>query len=417
MIKFDKFILNNGLKVIVYKDKSTPIVAFNLLYKVGAKNENPNQTGFAHLFEHLMFGGSVNVKNFDSVLQKAGGENNAFTNNDFTNYYITIPKQNIETAFYLESDRMLSLAFSQKSLDVQKNVVVEEFKQRYLNQPYGDAYAELRNMAYTTHPYKWQTIGREISHISNASLDEVKKFFFNFYAPNNAILTIAGDVNTNEMQTLCEKWFGDIPKRKILKQTIPSEPIQKNKRTKEIISNVPLNAIYMAYHTCNRLDKDYYPSDLISDLLANGNSSLFNKFLIKEKKLFSQIDAYILGSIDPDLLIVNAKLFENTSYEQAENEIKNEIKKIKNGEFNEKDLEKVKNKSISTIMFSNTNCLNIAMELAYYELLGNANMINQTESKIMKVTKNDIIELANKIFSEDNLSCLYYKSKNNQNVK
>ena len=412
MIKFEKFILNNGLRVIVHKDDTTPLVAFNLLYDVGAKDENPNQTGFAHLFEHLMFGGSINVKNYDKVLQKASGENNAFTNNDYTNYYITLPKQNLETAFYLESDRMLSLAFSQNSLDVQKNVVCEEFKQRYLNQPYGDALAEIRSLAYKKHPYQWQTIGKELSHITNASLDDVKSFFYKFYAPNNAILSIAGDVNLIEIQKLCEKWFGDIPKRNVPKRNLPQEPEQKEKRSKEIIKDVPSNALYMAYHTGGRTDDDYHATDLISDLLANGPSSLFNKILIKEKKLFPQIDAYIQGSIDPGLLNINARLFDTTSYEIAENTIKTEINKITNGDFSEKELTKVKNKSISNMLFSNIEILDIAMELAYFELLGNAELINSVEDNILEVSKSDIIKTAQKIFKEENLSCLYYKSKN-----
>lgn len=414
MIKFEKFTLNNGLRVIVHKDDTTPLVAFNLLYDVGAKDENPNQTGFAHLFEHLMFGGSINIKNYDRVLQKAGGENNAFTNNDFTNYYITLPKQNLETAFYLESDRMLSLNFSQTSLDIQKSVVSEEFKQRYLNQPYGDAFAEIRALAYKKHPYRWQTIGKELSHITNASLEDVKNFFYKFYAPNNAILTIAGDVNLKNIQKLCEKWFDDIPKRDVPKRNLLKEPKQKEKRFKEIVKDVPLNALYMAYHMSGRMDSNYHTTDLISDLLANGQSSLFNKFLIKEKKLFPQIDAYIQGSIEPGLLNINAKLFNKTKFETAEMEIKTEISKIVNGEFSEKELEKVKNKSISTMIFSNIGILNKAMELSYFELLGNADLINYEENKISEVTKADIIKNAQDIFKEENLSCLYYKSKNLQ---
>ncbi len=412
MINFDRFILDNGLKVIVYQDKTTPLVTFNILYNVGARDENENRTGFAHLFEHLMFGGSKNIPSFDTVLQKAGGENNAFTNNDFTNYYITLPKQNIETAFYLESDRMLELGFSKKSLDVQRNVVSEEFRQRYFNQPYGDVSLYLRPLAYKVHPYKWSTIGKEIKHITEASLDDVKDFFYKYYAPNNAILVIGGDVKTQEMQKLCEKWFGEIPRRNVPVKNISQEPPQKEKRTLTLERNVKANAIYMAYHMCDRNHKDYYASDLISDLLSNGKSSLFNINLIKKKRLFSEIDGYIQGSLDPGLLMINGKLNPDIDFETAEKAIKDELAKIINADFSERELTKVKNKSLSTQLFSKIGVLNICMELAFYELLGDANNINFTEDIIMNVSKSDIIRVASEIFREENLSCIYYKSKN-----
>lgn len=411
MINYDKFTLDNGLRVIVYKDPSTPMIAFNILYDVGARDENPERTGFAHLFEHLMFGGSKNIRNYDSVLQKAGGENNAFTNNDHTNYYITVPKQNIETAFYLESDRMLELAFSKKSLDVQRNVVSEEFRQRYFNQPYGDVSLYLRPLAYTAHPYQWSTIGKEISHITGASLKDVKDFFYKHYAPNNAILVIAGDVETSAMEKLCKKWFDDIPRRNVPRRNIPKEPKQTKKRTLSLERDVPANAIYMAYHMCGRKDKDYFAADLISDLLSNGRSSFFNKNLIKEKKLFPEIDAYIQGSLDPGLFMINGKLFETTTFATAEAEIKNELNRMISGDFSERDLEKVKNKSLSTQLFSKIGVLNIAMELAYYEWLGDASMINDVEEKILSIQKQEIVRVAGEIFRDSNLSCIYYESK------
>lgn len=411
MINYDKFTLENGLRVIVYKDKSTPMVAFNILYDVGARDENPDRTGFAHLFEHLMFGGSKNIKNYDTVLQKAGGENNAFTNNDHTNYYITVPKQNLETAFYLESDRMLELAFSKKSLDVQRNVVSEEFRQRYFNQPYGDVSLFLRPLAYKVHPYQWSTIGKEISHITGASLKDVKEFFYKHYAPNNAVLVIAGDVETSAMEKLCKKWFGDIPRRNVPSRQIPQEPIQTEKRTQILERDVPANAIYMAYHMCGRKDNDYFAADLISDLLSNGRSSFFNRTLIKEKKLFPEVEAYIQGSLDPGLFMINAKLFDTTSFDTAESEIKNELNRIIQGDFSARDLDKVKNKSLSTQLFSKIGVLNIAMELAYYEWLGDASMINDIEEKILSVKKEDIVRVASELFRDGNLSCIYYKSK------
>jgi predicted Zn-dependent peptidase len=388
------------------------MVAFNLLYDVGARDENPERTGFAHLFEHLMFGGSKNIKNFDTVLQKAGGENNAFTNNDHTNYYITVPKQNIETAFYLESDRMLELAFSKKSLDVQRNVVSEEFRQRYFNQPYGDVSLYLRPLAYKSHPYQWSTIGKEIRHITEASLDEVKDFFFKYYAPNNAILVIGGDVETAKMVILCKKWFGDIPRRNVPKRDIPSEPVQTEKRILTLERDVQADAIYMAYHMCSRYDDNYFATDLISDLLSNGRSSLFNLNLVKEKNLFPEIDGYIQGSLDPGLFMINAKLYPHVDFDTAEKAIKTEIQKLIDGDFSDRELDKVKNKALSTQLFSKIGVLNIAMELAYYEWLGNAELINSIEEKIMNVTKMDVRRVASEIFKDSNLSCIYYKSKN-----
>ena len=270
MILCDKFTLSNGLRVLVHKDKITPVVAVNLLYNVGSKHEDPNRTGFAHLFEHLMFGGSLNIPVYDEPLEQASGENNAFTSNDITNYYLSLPKENIETAFWLESDRMLSLAFSQKSLDVQKSVVVEEFNQRYLNQPYGDVWLLLRPLAYKVHPYQWPTIGKEPKHISEASMEEVKDFFYSHYAPNNAILCVAGDVTTAQVRELAEKWFGPIPKRTVKTNSISKEPVQTDARRLEVTRNVPYNSIYIAFHMCHKLHPDFATTDLISDILSNG---------------------------------------------------------------------------------------------------------------------------------------------------
>lgn len=415
MIKFDRFVLKNGLRLLVYQDKSTPLVSVNTLYNVGAVNEDENRTGFAHLFEHLMFGGSVNIPEFDTVLQRAGGENNAFTSNDITNYYITIPLQNIETAFYLESDRMLELAFSQKSLDVQKNVVSEEFRQRYLNQPYGDVSLHLRPLAYKVHPYKWSTIGKEISHITDASMQEVKDFFYNHYAPNNAILVVAGNVEPENILKLTEKWFGNILRRNVRNKEIPIEPQQTQKRELILERDVTADAIYMAYHMSKRLSDDYFASDLISDLLSNGKSSMFNKNLIKGDKLFSQLDAYIQGAVFPGLFMINGKLYPETDFKFAETKIKEQLNKIIRGKFSNRDLKKVKNRAISAMLFARIHHLNIAMELAYFEALGKAEMINEIETKYQQVTHEKIVEVANKIFRDNNLSCIYYKSKNKKN--
>lgn len=410
MIDFEKFELDNGLKVILHKDTSTPIVAMNILYDVGARDEDPNKTGFAHLFEHLMFGGSVNIPKYDVPLENAGGENNAFTNNDITNYYLTIPKQNLELAFWLESDRMLNLAFSEKSLDVQRNVVIEEFKQSYLNQPYGDVWLLLRPLAYKIHPYLWTTIGKDISHIEEATMADVKAFYEKYYNPNNAILSIAGDIDFKEVEKFSKKWFEPIRSGKNSARLLPAEPIQLEGRTLSVQRDVPIDAIYKAYHMCNRTDDDYYTSDLISDVLSNGNSSRLFSVLVKEKQIFSKINAYISGDIDNGLFIFTGKLVKGVDMKEAESALNDEIEKIKSQEVTSDELQKVKNKIESTIEFSEINVLDKAMNLAYNELLGNADLINQEIGLYNKVTKKDIQRVAYKIFNKNNCSTLYYNA-------
>ena len=409
MIAYERFVLDNGLTVLVHKDETTPLVAFNLLYKVGARNENPDKTGFAHLFEHLMFEGSKNIPHYDAPLQQAGGENNAFTNNNITNFYITVPKENLETAFWLESDRMLELSFSQQKLEVQKKVVIEEFKQRYLNQPYGDWNLLLRPMTYKVHPYQWPTIGKEISHIENATLEEVKEFFFGFYAPNNAILSVAGNITKKEVETLAEKWFGPIPRRNILKKKIPQEPKQTEARKETVQRPVPVNAIYQAFHMCGRNHDDYYATDLISDILSNGKSSRMNQKLVKEQKFFSSISAYITGDVDPGLFIVNGNLNPGVTFEQAETAIRQELDHLMHGKVEENELAKVKNKVEANLVYSEINILNKAMNLAYFEYLGNASIINQETQKYQQVTPVDIQRVARNIFQNSNCSTLNYQ--------
>lgn len=411
MIKFDRFELDNGLKVIVHQDKSTPIVALNILYNVGARDEDENKTGFAHLFEHLMFGGSVNIPNFDEPLQRVGGTNNAFTSNDITNYYITIPKENLETAFWLESDRMLSLAFTEKSLEVQRNVVIEEFKQNYLNQPYGDIWLLLRPLAYQKHPYKWATIGKEVSHIENATMKDVKDFFYEHYLPNNAIMVVAGNIETKEIKSLAEKWFGNIPSKKRRIRNLPNEPKQSNERRLRVERDVPTNAIYKAYKMCKKNDSDFHTTDLLSDILSLGSSSRFHVSLIKEKKLFSEINAYVMGSFDEGLFVISGKLLDGVSFDEAENSIEIELKKLKENLISEKELQKVKNKIESTNQFSETNVLNKAMNLAFAELLGDANDVNFEVEKYNIVSANDIHRVANEILISSNCSTLIYAKK------
>ncbi len=414
MIQFSKFTLDNGLRVIVHPDPSTPIVTINVLYNVGARDEDTERTGFAHLFEHLMFGGSANIPAYDTPLQQVGGENNAFTNNDITNYYLSLPKDNIETGFWLESDRMKALDFSQTSLDIQKSVVIEEFKQRYLNQPYGDVWLLLRPLAYKKHPYQWATIGKDIDHIKNATLEDVKSFFYSHYAPNNAILSLTGDIDPGQIKKYVKKWFGDIEKREIKQRIIPEEPPQTLPQSKTVYRDVSSNAIYKVFHMCGRLDKDYYATDLISDILSNGLSSRLYQNLIKENPLFSEINAYISGSIDPGLFIITGKVSEGVSMEQADKAILRELKKMQNEPPMEKELEKVKNKVESSLIFSDISGLNKAMNLAYYELLGNADMLNSTIEQYRKVTKEDIQEVSSKIFKEENMSTLYYLTQQSE---
>ncbi|MBX2960606.1 MAG: insulinase family protein [Flavobacteriales bacterium] len=411
MIKFEKFELKNGLKVIVHQDETTPIVAFNLLYNVGARDEDENKTGFAHLFEHLMFGGSVNIPNFDEPLQFVGGDNNAFTSNDITNYYITVPKNNLETAFWLESDRMLSLAFTEKSLEVQRQVVIEEFKQTCLNQPYGDVWSLLRPMVYKKHPYQWATIGKEIAHIENATMNDVKSFFFKHYLPCNAILSIAGNVTTKEIKALSEKWFGNIPSGEKPLRNLPLEPIQTEERRLRVERDVPANAIFKAFRMCKKTDDEFYATDLLSDILSNGSSARLYQALVKNNPLFSEISAYVMGSFDEGMFIISGNLQENTSFDEAEKAIEKELENIKKTLVAEHELTKVKNKIISSHEFAETSVLNKAMNLAIAELLGDANDVNFENEKYSKVTPEDINKVAKKILVSTNCSTLIYAKK------
>src|SRR6056297_777097 len=413
MIQFEKFTLENGLKVIVHQDTSTPIVAFNLLYNVGSRDEMPNKTGFAHLFEHLMFEGSKNIPSFDTALQMAGGENNAFTNNDITNYYITLPKENIETAFWLESDRMFSLDFSEKKLSIQKKIVIEEYNQRYLNQPYGDASLLLKPLAYKVHPYQWPTIGKDISHIKNATLQDVKDFFLHHYAPNNAILSVAGNVTTDEIKSLAKKWFAPIEKREIFKPKIQKEPQQTEPRFMQVKRDVPFDAIYKAYHMSAKNHPDYYVADLISDILSNGKSARLYQKLIKEKQLFSDINAYITGDIDEGLFMVAGKLMKGVRIDEGEQAIEHELNKLINDTIDDSEIEKVKNKYESVFQFAHISALNKAMDLAYQELLGEAERINHDVKKFRAVTRQDIQRVASILFHPNNSSTLHYLSKEN----
>jgi predicted Zn-dependent peptidase len=410
MINYKRFTLENGLKVLVHEDRSTPLVAMNILYDVGSRDEDPEMTGLAHLFEHLMFGGSKNIPDYDTPLQLVGGENNAYTNNDITNYYLTIPSENIETGFWLESDRMLELDFSQKNLDTQKNVVTEEYNQRYLNQPYGDAILKLRPLAYKVHPYRWPTIGMDIAHIKNVELEQVKTFFFSHYAPNNAILTLTGNINNYSAFKLSQKWFGPIESRAIKPRNLPEEPAQTNERILNFERDVPSDALYKFWHIGPRISKDFYTIDLITDLLAGGESGRLHTKLVREKKLFSEINAYMTADIDPGLMVVQGKLMNGVELQQADNMINDVITGLLNQKDIGEEMEKVKNKFESSTVFSRTSILNKAANLSFFELLGNPELINNEVDTFRSVTPEMVSETVSRYLVPSNCSTLNYIS-------
>jgi len=408
MIQFEKFTLANGLRVIVHQDTSTPMVVMNIMYDVGARDEEPERTGFAHLFEHLMFGGSVHIPNYDEPLQMAGGENNAYTTNDLTNYYLQLPAENLETAFWLESDRMLSLAFGEKSLEVQRKVVVEEFKEHYLTKPYGDAWHKMRELAYKAHPYRWMTIGKELSHIETAQLEDVKKFFFKYYRPVNAIMVLAGNIELDKARELAEKWFADIPSGEKYNRNLPKEPPQNEERRMTINANVPLDALYKCWHMGERTDKRYYIADLLSEILSGGGSSRLYQALVKEKQLFSNIDCHHFGSTDAGLLAIEGKLVKGVKIDDAENAVEEVLEGLKKEPVTEAELQKVKNKTESMIAFEDMSVMNRANSLAYYELLGDAALMNVELERYAAVTTQEVLEESQKIFRKENSNTIWY---------
>jgi predicted Zn-dependent peptidase len=411
MIHFERFTLPNSLRVIVHEDPTTPMAVLNVLYDVGARDEDPQQTGFAHLFEHLMFGGSVHIPDYDEPLQRAGGENNAYTTNDLTNYYIQLPADNLETAFWLESDRMLSLAFSEKSLEVQRKVVCEEFREHYINKPYGDVWKTLRELAYKVHPYRWMTIGKELSHIEQARLEDVKRFFFTHYNPANAILVVGGNVKLPQVKQLAEKWFGDIPAGKKYVRQLPQEPAQTEARRREVTAEVPLDALYTCYPMYSRLDPRFYVSDVITDLLSGGSSSRLYQSLVKEKQLFSQIECYHLGSLDPGLVTIEGKLVRGVSMEEADRAIREQLSLLVTQPVETDELQKVKNRVESLIAFEDMSLLSRCNNLAFYELLGDAALINEEMHKYDQVTPEQVREISGELFNPDHANTLYYFAK------
>ena len=408
MVDFNRFTLANGLRVLVHEDNTTPMAVLNILYDVGARDEEVGRTGFAHLFEHLMFGGSINIPSYDEPLQRVGGENNAFTSNDITNYYITLPSVNLETAFWLESDRMLNLAFSEKSLETQRNVVCEEFKQRYLNQPYGDVWLKLRPLAYKKHPYQWATIGQDLKQIEEAKMEDVKAFFKKHYNPQNAIMVVGGNVTTEEVKLLAEKWFEPIPSGEKYNRNLPQEDVQTEARQETVFAAVPLNAFYLAFKMPDRADSEYQCYDLMADILSQGQSSRLYNSLLKEKQLFSDVHAYITSSIDEGLFIVEGKLVEGVTVEAAEQAVWEELFQLTQEEVTEDELTKVKNKSESIMVFAEMSLLDKAMNLAYYELLGDASTLNTEIEKYLAVTPQRILNVAKETFQKQKSSTLYY---------
>lgn len=416
MIQFTRFTLPNGLTVLHHQDISTPLACVNVLYDVGARDEDENRTGFAHLFEHLMFGGSINIPSYDEPLQRVGGENNAFTTNDITNYYLTLPAQNVETGFWLESDRMLSLAFTEKSLEVQRSVVIEEFKQRYLNQPYGDAWLLIRPLAFKVHPYRWATIGKEIRHIEEARMEDVKSFFKKFYSPSNAILVVAGNVSLEETQRLCEKWFAPIPAGQRVQRNLPAEPRQEEYRREAVERDVPYDSLYMVFHMCARGDAEYHTMDLISDILSRGNSARLYNTLVKERKMFSEISAFVWGDLDKGQFVVTGKPVKGVDIETAEAAVFEELHRLQDELVSEQELRKVKNKMESSLTFAEMSLLDRAMNLAFFELLGDANRINDEGARYQAVTAEGIQAQAREVFRKTNCSALYYRARVTEKV-
>lgn len=410
MVKFERFTLENGLRVIFHQDETTPMAVVNTLYDVGARDEDPGKTGFAHLFEHLMFGGSVNIPDFDAPLQRAGGESNAFTSNDITNYYDVLPAYNIETALWLESDRMLSLAFTPKSLETQRSVVIEEFKQRYLNQPYGDVWLQLRPLAYKVHPYLWATIGKEIKHIEDATMEDVRDFFTRYYCPANAILCIAGDFDLEEVKDLVNKWYGDIPAGSKLNRQLPAEPEQLEYREETIIRDVPSDAFYYAFRMPGRISTDYQVIDIISDALGGDKSSRLYNVIQKKMKLVTEIQAYVLGSLDEGLFIISGKLSPEKNFAELDNALWNELEKIKADLVEHHELTRLKNKIQTAREFQDQGLLNRAMNLSFYELLGDANGINHEMEMYSMITAYDLQRVSNMLFRKENCSLLKVKS-------
>ena len=411
MIPYTRKILSNGLTVVVNRDRASKLAAVNLLYRVGARNENSDRTGFAHLFEHLMFRGTRAVPNFDLPVQMASGDNNAFTNNDYTDFYITLPKDNLETALWLESDRMAGLDITAEKLDTEKRVVIEEYRQRYLNQPYGDQTMLLRALAYRTHPYRWAAIGLTPDHIEQATLADVEAFYRRHYHPSNAILSISADLDEERMLELAARWFEPLADRAEAAEPIPQEPRQCEARRQEVERDVPATTVTVAYHMGARTDADFYTADLVSDLLAGGDSGRLYTHLVKERQLLSSVNAYITGDVDPGLFIFTGQLLPGTAPEAAEAAFREEIEALQRDAATEYEIEKVKNKFEANTLFGELNVMNKAMNLGFYEMLGNLPLINGEVGRYRSVTADDIRSFSSRTLTPENSSTLIYHAK------
>ena len=410
-MQLNKHTLPNGLRVVHQQDVSTQMVTLNVLYKVGSRNEDERHTGFAHLFEHLMFGGSVNIPDYDTQLQLACGDNNAFTTNDYTNYYLTLPAANVETGFWLESDRMMSLAFTPESLEVQRKVVMEEFKQHYITPPYGDLLHLISALAYKTHPYRWPTIGLKLEHIERVTMDEVKDFFFRFYAPNNAILSVVGNITFEETVRLAEKWFSPIPRRQTDSTPIPQEPSQTAQRRMTVKRKVPSDLLYLAFPIVGATHPDFHCCDMISDILSAGKSCRLNRHLVEEQHLFISIDAYIHTLIDPGLLFIAGMPAEGVSMEEAEAAVWQELDMLLDVGIGEDELEKVKNKFETNLMKERANRQKLAAQLAYYEMLGDATWAEKEVEAYRSVTREHFMQVCRKTLRREKASVLWYLRK------
>lgn len=410
MIGYEAFTLDNGLRVIVHEVPTVEIAVLNVLYDVGSRDEHAEKTGFAHLFEHLMFGGSMNIPNYDEPLQRVGGENNAFTNTDVTNYFLTVPAANIETGFWLESDRMLSLSFDPEVLEVQRKVVIEEFKQNYLNQPYGDVWLKLRPLVYEVHPYQWATIGKDISHIANATMQEVKDFFYRYYVPNNAIMVVAGKITTAQVRALAKKWFGPIPAGNTPPRNLVPEPVQRKRKFASYEAPVPADAFYEAFHMPGRFDDDYHVAEFLSDALGSGQSSRLYQRLVKEWELFTSISAHTAGTLDPGMLVISGRLRPGTSLEDAHAAVDQVVNAVAERGITPGELEKVKAQAESSLEFGEVEVLNRAIGLAFATLSGDTSYVNQERERIAAITMDDIRRVAHETLREDNASVMYYRS-------
>ncbi|MBO7313397.1 MAG: insulinase family protein [Alistipes sp.] len=411
MIKYKEAHLKNGLTILVNRDRASKLAAINILYKVGARNEASDKTGFAHLFEHLMFRGTHNVPDFDMPVQMACGENNAFTNNDYTNFYITLPKENLSTALWLESDRMRNLNLSYEACETEKMVVIDEFKQRYLNQPYGDESMLLRDLCYKVHPYRWSTIGISPEHIERATLEDVHSFYNLHYRPSRAILSISADMDEDEMIRLATEYFGEIEDIGGDIAPVPAEPEQLEPRRLEVEREVPATDITIAFHMGDRLSREFFLGDLCSDLLAGGESSRLVNHLVKERGLFSAVNAYITGSLDAGLFIVKGRLLPDTTEQEAEEALWGELDKMKHGYISDYELEKVKNKFEANMLMGEINVMNKAMNLGFYAMTGRLELINEEADIYRSLTREEVAEFAHKIFTKNNSSTLIYRAK------